>query len=149
MSKIIFHYKNYHFLQFFASGMNLVMFNLSNRGPNFCQKIKQRLSRGGGRCKILGVLMTFPYGTFLQFRNIGGAKCSYFACFEKYWGCYSTPSTPSFATPVRSICPSVSRCHSQDVASSSQHLLNEEYSLNSLYFRQSQIWKNYAKFEQN
>ena len=29
--------------------------------------------RGGGRCKILGVLMTVPCSTVLQSRNIGGA----------------------------------------------------------------------------
>ena len=51
--------------------------------------------RGGGRCKILGVLMTFPCGTLLQSRNIGGAKSLYFTYFKKYWECYSTPSTPT------------------------------------------------------
>ena len=55
--------------------------------------------RGGGRCKILGVLMTFPCYTFLQTRNIGVAKCLYLTYFQKYWGCYSTPQHPQFRCP--------------------------------------------------
>ena len=46
--------------------------------------------RGGGRCKILGVLMNFPCGTFLQSRNIVDARCLYFTYFKKYWGFCST-----------------------------------------------------------
>ena len=42
--------------------------------------------RGRGRCKILGVLMPFPCGTFFQSRNIGGSECSYFTYLKKYWG---------------------------------------------------------------
>ena len=38
----------------------------------------------------------------LQFRNIGGAKRYSFPYFKKYWGCYSTPSTPSSTGPVKS-----------------------------------------------
>ena len=30
--------------------------------------------RGGGSCKILGMLMTFPCGTFLQSKNVLGAN---------------------------------------------------------------------------
>ena len=44
--------------------------------------------------------MTFFYDIFLQSRNIGGAKCLQFTYFQNYWGCYSFPSTPSFAAPV-------------------------------------------------
>ena len=57
------------------------------------------LCRGGGRCRTLGVLITFPFSTFLHSRNIGGAKCLYFTYFKKCWGCYSTPSTPQFRRP--------------------------------------------------
>ena len=44
--------------------------------------------------------MTFPFGTILQSKNIGGAKCLYFIYFKKYWGCYSTPSTPGSGAPA-------------------------------------------------
>ena len=47
----------------------------------------------GGRCNILGVLMTLLHGTFHQSKKIRGAKCLYFTYFKKYWGCNSTPSS--------------------------------------------------------
>ena len=43
--------------------------------------------------------MTFPCGTSLQSRNIGGAKCLYFTYFKKYWGCYSIPCSTAPPAP--------------------------------------------------
>ena len=45
--------------------------------------------------KYWGHYWLFQRRTFLRSWNIGGAKCWYFTYIKKYWGCYSTHSTPS------------------------------------------------------
>ena len=49
--------------------------------------------RSVGRCKILGVLMTFVTHLSCTPEILGVLNTIPY--FEKYWGCYSTQSTPS------------------------------------------------------
>ena len=58
--------------------------------------------RGGGSCKILGMLMTFPCGTFLQSKNIGGAN-PYILPISRNIGGAIVPPAPSDPPPLADV----------------------------------------------
>jgi len=54
-----------------------------------------RPPRGSGRCKILGMLMNFPCGSFLliQVEILGVINAYILPYCKKYWGCCGSPSS--------------------------------------------------------